>query len=285
MASPLTIAECNHCIARMKQANRQEHPSIISVFPLLYIGVMNSLPIFLRFPDDGLPPLVLKLYVLILIVIIILALLIYHCTYNIAARLLYTHAASVLFQTELVHHVLALPSDNQAYRGWWRALLAGKPLSFKPERYDVYRRVKAIVVCFNAWSRCFGAAPPPWFTRLVPHQLLFFLLIAAWGSAGDFIFEHIGLDFTSSVDHPAAFDFRFIWINIFMYGFAILAAPLFAIVIGRHVGCRKALIEYFEAEAASLQSAAVATNTEAARAQAALVAAAEAKLRPVSRDD
>ena len=283
MASPLAVVERNRCIAELKRANRQSQPGVITMIPLLYLGVMNSLPIFLRFPDDGLPPIVLKLYILILVVIVFFALILYCSIYTMTVKLIYVYAANVFSQTDLVSHVLALPSDNQAYRGWWRAVLAGKPLSFKRERYDACRRVKAIVVCFNAWSKCFGAAPPPWITRLVPHQSLFFLLIAAWGSAGNFIFERIGLDFASSVDHPAAFDFRFIWINIFMYGFTILAAPLFAIVIGRHVACRKALIDYFEAEAVSLRSAEVAT-TEAARAHAALVASAEAKLLPKSQD-
>jgi hypothetical protein len=283
MDNPLTTVECDRCIAELKQANRQTEPGILAFILPLFLWINTSWLTLSRTHEDGLPPVVFKLYILIMIAISILIFILYRSVYSIVASLMNRHSTQVFSQTELVEHVLALPSDNQAYRGWWRALLAGKPLSFKKERYDACRRAKAIIVCFNGWSRFFGAPAPPWITRLVPHVLFIYLLLAAWVGLGHFFFEHVGLDLASSVDHPAVWDFRWIWIDIDMFSMLLLISPMIALVFGRHAGCRKALIDYFTAEAARLKSASAAAN-RAARAQAALVAAAEAKLLPLSHD-
>jgi hypothetical protein len=270
MYSPLTTAERNRCIAELKQANRQAGLGIFAFLYPFFLWIWTSWAILAKTQEDGLPPIVLKLFIVIVLTMISLAYILYHIIYPIAVKSMSLYSAQVFSQTELVNHVLALPSDNQAYRGWWRAFFAGKPLSFKKERYDACRRAKAIIVCFNAWSRFFGCPAPPWITRLVPHVLLTVLLLIAWVGLGHFVFEHVGLDFESSVDHPAAWDFRWIWIDIHMFCTLLLASPMITIVLGRHVGCRKALIDYFTAHAA--------------RDDATMVAAAEAKLRPLARD-
>jgi hypothetical protein len=277
--SPITTDQREGCIAELKRDNSRD----LSMFKLdvcavclLPLSQINSWFLSIGEPKSA------RDYVTFACIALVVA----GACYAVAAwavlhwiaETMRRYAAEVFTQTQLVNHVLGLPSDVQAYRGRIRAAFVGEWLTFKKERFDARRRAKAIIMRFGTWCRRFHRLSELW---AVGGALYIFggTLILDWVA---FIWLTSQTTVRQQIEHSQFFSFSHIGLG-FVASLLAVSVLFDAVLRGRCIGTRLALIDYFTAEAARHKSASAAADN-AARAQAALVAAAEAKLSPLSRE-
>jgi hypothetical protein len=231
--SPINTYQRKMVIAGLKRANRSELTEHVkfAVIAAAYIEIIFILP-----PS----PMIRDKYSWYTYAIYTVILLSIGTCYLLSAwmvelgisRLMRRHAAPVFAGTNLVAHVLGLPTDAAAFRGWHIAWLAGEWLTRKQKQYNLRRRIKAIHARFGAWSRHFGCSPEPWAVRLVIYIAACVPLCYAW------LIKLLAPKESTEVLLVLVIVFYIIW---------GLIASVFQ---GRRAGIRSALIDYFEAEAA-----------------------------------
>jgi hypothetical protein len=230
--SPITGEQLKGCIDGLKRADRSEFTQHIGAALCIgaYIEIMllmQSPMVTARFTWHTFTD-----YSLALLLVCVCYLTLVWCLLYGIAKLMQRHAAHVFAKTSLVAHVLGLPSDVAAYRGWHNAWLVGEVLSRKQAQYDLRRRVKAVYTRFGAWSKHFGCSPEPWAVRLSIYAAVCAPVCCVW------VFEWL-------IPQPSRAD-----LLILLAGFYILSGLMVSVFQGRRTGIRTALIDYFEADAA-----------------------------------
>jgi hypothetical protein len=231
--SPITAYQRMQVIAGLKNANRGEfarHAGAV-VIAVVYLELMLLLP---RSPMilNKIPWHTFTIYSSILLSIGALYLVLAGWMVIGISRLMRRHAAPVFADTGLVAYVLGLPTDSAAFRGWHIAWLVGEWLTRKQDQYCLRRRIKAMHARFGAWSKHFGCPPEPWAVRLAVYTAV----CAPVCYVGLLKYSAPQLSNTNLL--------------VTVVGFYILIGLMISIFIGRRVGLRNALIDYFTAEAA-----------------------------------
>lgn len=270
MDSPLTTAECNRCITSLKQDNRREEANV-KQGALIYLvwSVMFGLPFWSR--PAGLTKsqeIASAVFCLEGVALWICVALLNWFVFRKIAECMRRHAAPIFSQTALVKYVMSVPSAAVAYHHWFYAWIADGFVLGKQRPYGLERGVKAVCTRFGAWARYFGHSPEPWAVRTAIYTIS--LSIIGGGAVLNWYMNlpHVRERFLNAQGEiPLAF-----WLGMCLLAQLILWISVF---YGRRAGIRRALIEYFDT---------VAVSDEAAHVHAALVAAAEAKLLPLSRD-
>jgi uncharacterized membrane protein len=245
--SPITADQSEGCIAELKRDNQRElYKFKMNLFaPLAFPYLL----VLFWFTDIGEPKSAWDTHAVVCIALVVAWACFAVSTWAVLhwiAETMRRYAAEVFAQTSLVNYVLGLPTDVQAYRGRIRAALVGEWLTFKPERFDARRRAKAIVMRFGAWCRRFHRLSELW---AVGGAIYIF--------GGAIIFLFAALNWLSSlpnirqqIEHSQHFSSGHILLG-FMACLMALSTLLDAVLRGRCIGLRMALIEHFTDEAAS----------------------------------
>jgi hypothetical protein len=245
--SPITPKHLGQFIAGLSDGNYEDVKTmVLAILPLLLYPVIFIIWFI------GIPKNILQYWVIYLVIYLILIVLMYfaiNVLYNKISNACENYAITVFYRTNMVQHILSLPSDIHAFFGWMNLWLSGEKMHAKDGYHTVRRRLKAIRVCFGVWSKFFGYAPEPPIvrtTRLISCGIVVCCWVVSFYIMKLSIFiGKANLSENSSTNPRLLIPFLLAYVTVL-----IIFIWLYVVGTARSVGIRKALISYITTETA-----------------------------------